>query len=215
MEIIYDLHNFFNAQRRFHFPFDNQIREIPNNGIYIIFEKDERYKTWDRIVRVGTHTGNNQLRSRLKQHFTNENKNRSIFRKNIGRCILNRDKDPYLMNWEFDSTSKADKEKNIGQINKDFEKQIERQISNYVQTNLSFTVFELTTKDERLFWESRLISTLSKTTDFKPTSNWFGNHSPKDKIRKYGLWQVNELTKEPLTDTEWSELKRIIENTRK
>ena len=130
MAIIDDLHDFFNGQRRFHFPFDKQIKEIPNNGIYIIFEKNEKYKTWDRIVRVGTHTGDNQLRSRLKQHFMKENKNRSIFRKNIGRCILNRDKNPYLMNWELDSTSKADKEKNSGLINKELEKEIEKQISN-------------------------------------------------------------------------------------
>ena len=42
----------------------------------------------DRIVRIGTHTGENQLRSRLMQHFVKENKNRSIFRKNIGRCFF-------------------------------------------------------------------------------------------------------------------------------
>lgn len=84
-----ELHQIFNKQKRYYFPFDDFINEIPKNGIYIIFEKGERYKNLDRIVRVGTHTGNNQLRSRLKQHFIKENKNRSIFRKNIGRCFLN------------------------------------------------------------------------------------------------------------------------------
>ena len=39
-------------------------------------------------MNICTHTGKNQLISRLKQHFTNMNKDRSIFRKNIGRCLL-------------------------------------------------------------------------------------------------------------------------------
>lgn len=69
-----ELHQIFNKQKRYYFPFDDFINEIPKNGIYIIFEKGERYKNLDRIVRVGTHTGNNQLRSRLKQHFIKENK---------------------------------------------------------------------------------------------------------------------------------------------
>src|SRR3990172_11224900 len=99
------LHYLFNSERRFRFPFDNEINRIPRNGIYVIFEIGEQYKDWDRIVRVGTHTGNNHLRSRLKQHFIKENKNRSIFRKNIGRCLLNKDNNPYLSNWDLYSTS--------------------------------------------------------------------------------------------------------------
>ena len=87
--ITQELHQVFNRQRRFTFPFKQFLKEIPENGIYIIFEKGEKYGNLDRIVRVGTHTGNNQLRSRLNQHFLKENKNRSIFRKNIGRCFLN------------------------------------------------------------------------------------------------------------------------------
>ena len=88
------LHKLFNSMKRFSFPFDEEA--IPKNGIYILFEKGERAHEADRIVRIGTHTGSNQLRSRLKQHFLNENKDRSIFRKNIGRAILNKNKDSFL-----------------------------------------------------------------------------------------------------------------------
>ena len=92
------LHKFFNNMERLKFPFDEN--KIPLNGIYILFEKGEKAHDVDRIVRVGTHTGQNQLRSRLKQHFINENKDRSIFRKNIGRALLNKNKDPFLEQWE-------------------------------------------------------------------------------------------------------------------
>ena len=55
--------------KKFTFPFDKQ--EIPENGIYILFEKGEFAHSTNRIVRIGTHTGDNQLRSRLFQHFLN------------------------------------------------------------------------------------------------------------------------------------------------
>jgi hypothetical protein len=83
---------------------------IPLNGIYIMFEKDEVGHDGDRIVRIGTHTGDRQLKNRIYQHFENENKNRSMFRKNIGRCILNKERSPYLSTWELDTTSKKNKE---------------------------------------------------------------------------------------------------------
>lgn len=205
-----ELHKLFNEQKRYFFPFEQFIKEIPQNGIYIIFENGEKYNNLDRIVRVGTHTGNNQLRSRLNQHFIRENKNRSIFRKNIGRCFLNKENNPYLNLWELDITSKAEKEKNLKSLDFVFETQIEKRISSYIRTNLSFCVFKVDTKEERLFWESKIVSTLAKSTELKPSANWFGNNSPKEKIRLSGLWQVNELYNESLTEQEFEQLKGII-----
>ncbi|MCF8255744.1 MAG: hypothetical protein K9J84_14295 [Bacteroidia bacterium] len=208
--LVLELHQIFNEQKRYSFPFKHSINEIPKNGIYIIFENGEKYKNLDRIVRVGTHSGNNQLRSRLNQHFIKENKNRSIFRKNIGRCFLNKEKHPYLLLWELDTTSRAEKERNLKLLDLDFEKEIEQRISSYVQTNLSFCVFHIETKEERLFWESKIVSTLAKSTDIKSSENWLGNQSTKDKIRVSGLWQVNELYNDSLTELEFDQLKNKI-----
>ncbi|MCK9561641.1 MAG: hypothetical protein M0R02_02855 [Bacteroidales bacterium] len=176
----------------------------------MIFEKGETFNDIDRIVRVGTHTGENQLRSRLNQHFVKKNKNRSIFRKNIGRCFLNKDKNKYLDLWELDITSRADKEKNLKLLDLNFEKQLEKRISDYIQSNLSFCVFQIETKEQRLFWESKIISTLAKSNELQPSKNWLGNFSTKEKIRQSGLWQVNELYNEELTKTEFEQLKRLI-----
>lgn len=208
--LTFRLHILFNEQKRFSFPFKQQINEIPANGIYIIFENGEKFGDLDRIVRVGTHTGEKQLRSRLNQHFIKENKNRSIFRKNVGRCILNKNNSPYLPLWELDTTSKADKEKNLRLLDLEFEKEIEKKISDYIQTNLTFSVFQVDTKEQRLFWESKIISTLAKSHELKPSKNWLGNYSPKDKIKAVGLWQVNELFKSSLTEEEFDELKKQI-----
>jgi hypothetical protein len=208
--IVLELHQLFNEQRRFSFPFKEFKKEIPKNGIYIIFENGEKYNAFDRIVRVGTHTGNNQLLSRLNQHFVKENKNRSIFRKNIGRCFLNKEKPSYLLLWELDITSRVDKEKNINLLDLAFEKELEKKITEYVQSNLSFCVLPFDTKEERLFWESKIASTLAKVGEIKPSGNWLGNHSTKDKIKRSGLWQVNELYNEGLTEVEFDKLKSMF-----
>jgi hypothetical protein len=93
-----ELHALFGGLERF--TFDFPAGQISANGIYLLFEKGEPGHDTDRIVRVGTHTGDNQLPSRLRQHFCNENKDRSIFRKNIGRALLKRAGDPFLEQWE-------------------------------------------------------------------------------------------------------------------
>ena len=205
-----ELHELFNKQRRFTFPFKKFVKEIPENGIYIIFENGEKIGNLDRIVRVGTHTGNNQLRSRLNQHFVKENKNRSIFRKNIGRCFLNKENHPYLNLWELDITAKAEKEKNLKLLDLQFEGKIEKQISAYVQANFSFCIFQIDSKEDRLFWESKIVSTLAKATGIKPSNKWLGNYSTKDKIKISGLWQVNELYNDSLTELEFDNLKNKL-----
>ncbi len=213
--LVFRLHNLFNEQNRFSFPFKEIENEIPQNGIYIIFENGETFSGMDRIVRVGTHTGNNQLRPRLNQHFTKENKNRSIFRKNIGRCLLNKQQSSYLSLWELDITSRIEKQKNLKLLDLDFEKQIEKRISDYIQTNLSFCVFHIDSKEERLFWESKIVSTLARSKELEASKNWLGNYSTKRKIKISGLWQVNELYSEELIESEFNILKELLSTNEK
>lgn len=207
-EMCNKVHQLFNKMRRFHFPFDEY--QIPKNGIYVLFEKGEKSHGADRIVRIGTHTGNNQLRSRLFQHFTNENKDRSIFRKNIGRALLKRDNDPFLKQWELDLTTKKAKERFFDKIDFEKQKQIEKRVTNEIQENFSFVVFEMSEKDKRLNVESKIISTISLCNECKPSENWLGLFSPKDKIRESGLWLVNELYKEPLQEEVFQDIQTII-----
>jgi hypothetical protein len=205
------LHEWFSSLRSFRFPFDKYLELIPKNGIYILFENGETFKGLDRIVRVGSHTGDNQLQSRLYQHFSDENKDRSIFRKNIGRCFLNMVNDPYLDIWELDLTTRAQRKKNAHLINDSLQKKLEKRISRYIQNNLSFAVIKVNKKKERLYLESRIISTISLCPDCRPSPKWLGLHSPKEKIKRSGLWQVNELYKEPLNTDDIKMLSLLIE----
>ncbi|MBA7491686.1 hypothetical protein ES702_02234 [subsurface metagenome] len=203
-KICKELHKLFNSLKRFTFPFDDS--QIYLNGIYILFENGEAGHSLDRIVRIGTHTGDCQLRSRLKQHFILENKDRSIFRKNIGRAILNKRKDPYLETWELDLTTKNNREKFVFLVNKEYQSQIEKEVSKYIQENFSFCVFKVNDKNKRSILESKLISTVSLCNNCGPSKNWLGRYSIKDKIRISGLWQVNELYKIPISRKDYKEL---------
>lgn len=214
MSIVLELHKLFSDLKRYEFPLTKEDeKQIPKNGIYIFFEKSEKFGKLDRIVRIGTHTGDNQFLSRLNQHAMAQ-KNRSIFRKNIGRCFLNEEKNPYLNIWEIDTTSRENKEKHLHKVDSSFEKKIEEKISQYINANFSFCVFEVKTKEERLFWETKIASTLAQSTDFKNaiSENWLGKKSPKKEILHSGLWQVQGLKNQPLTSKELQKLKMLVQD---
>lgn len=194
------IHIWLNRLRRYQYPFDEN--QLPLNGIYILFEKNEYSHGGDRIVRVVSHTGVNQLASRLKQHFVSEKKDRSIFRKNIGRAILHMNNDPFIDDWELDLTSKEARIKYANQIDLDYQNHIEILVTKYIQTNFSFCLFEVADKSERLTIETKLISTISNCSECHPSENWLDLYSPKEKIRHSGLWLVNNLYKESFTNDE-------------
>jgi len=204
----HSLHQILAGLPKFAFPFEET--QIPRNGIYVLFEDGEAAHGTNRVVRIGTHTGNNQLRSRLKQHFLNEKKDRSIFRKNIGRCLLNRDHDPFLEFWELDLTSRAAKEQYSANIDFNKQNEVEKRVSEYIRGHLRFVVFEVPDKDKRLDLESKLISTISRCGDCGASATWIGQNSPISKIKASGLWQVNELNKMPLSVEELYELQKAL-----
>jgi hypothetical protein len=202
------LHQWLNALNRYSFPFDES--QLPFNGIYFLFEKGESAHNGDRITRIGSHTGANQLRSRLYQHFLKENKDRSIFRKNIGRTLLNKNRDPFLEKWELDLTSAQ--AKHIWSSRIDFNKQqiIEKLVSGLIERDFSFAVIQVDDDNRRLYLEKRLIATVSLCKECFPSENWFGKYSTKEKIRLSGLWQEQHLSKEPLSEKEINDLGYLI-----
>ena len=63
----------------FYYPFNP--KDIPLNGIYIMFEEGEFAHGGKRIVRVGTHTGPNNLRNRIAEHYPPEEQRSEYFPK--------------------------------------------------------------------------------------------------------------------------------------
>ena len=194
------LHKLFCSMPRYTW---EQIREVPfTNGIYIIFEKGEQYRGMERIVRVGTHTSSDRLKTRLLNHFVNENHDGSIFRKNIGKAILNAHCDPYLANWTIDTS----KPENRAYWDVDKNADTERRVSKFLRENFTFTVFQVTDKVERLRMEEAIIAALNAEPEFMPSLKWSGRYSPEQEIRESGLWLKRGLNGKPLTEEEFSRL---------
>lgn len=214
-KMILDLHKLFHNEKltRYTYPFEGQESHIPTNGIYIMFEEGETFQGLDRIVLVGAHTGVDNLYKRLKEHYVNENKDRSIFLKRVGSAILAKNKDPYLDIWEVDTTTPENKNKVQAQLNPAHEQQITQQAVAHIRDKISFVVFEVETKEERIDWKKKIIATLSKAAKngfIKPSGNWLGNFSPDLKVSQSRLWQSQHLDGEPLTPQEFDKLKQIV-----
>lgn len=186
-----DLHDYVRSLKRYTFPFDKN--EVYKNGVYILFERNEFGHNGDRIVRIGSHTGNDNLVKRLEEHFLKENKDRSIFRKNIGRALLNKNSDSYLDIWDIDLTSKKARTEYQSFIKKDYQELIEKQVSDYIRDNFTFSVIEVLDKEERISLEKRLIEIVSSCNECYPSNHWLGKFSTIDKIRMSGLWQSQHI----------------------
>ena len=190
------------------FPFN--LEQLPDNGIYFFYEQGEIWGHGGdkpRIVRIGTHRDGN-FRSRIAEHYLldeskmNFDKNkakpsdRSIFRKNIGRALLNRHNDKYLQVWEIDFTIKKNREnfRHLRDIEKEIE--IESEITIILRKNFSFRYLELGSQAERMGTaglESSLIGTISHCKLCRPSNKWLGKDSPKKQIKESGLWLVQHL----------------------
>jgi hypothetical protein len=62
-------------------------------------------------------------------------------------------------------------------------KKIEKKVSKYMNKNFYFIVFEVDTKEKRLDFEEKIISTISNSYNFKGSEKWLGNYSPIEKIK--------------------------------
>ena len=201
------LHMLFNDLPRFDW---TMIDQIPyRNGIYVMFEKGESYHSMDRIVRIGTHRGQDRLLKRLKYHFVSENADSSILRKNIGRAFLNMDLNPYLQVWEIDMNKSVNK-RNFGHLmNKELDTKLEARISEYLRKNITFICIPVEEEAERSRLEEGLIASLNMDPSFGPSSNWLGLNSPMPEIARSGLWNRQHLHGEPLSAEELERVKQL------
>ena len=203
MQMCDSLHEIFNALPRYTW---ECISDIPfDSGVYIVFEKGEKYEGADRIVRVGTHVGDGRLKKRLNSHFVKENKDRSIFRKNVGKAMLNKDGDSYLKAWSLNNSKKE----NAACIDQNKQTENEKRVSEYMRSAFSFAVLEVEDKDERLRLEEGIIATLNSCEKFGPSPKWKGLFSTEEKIRTSGMWLKQGLNGTPLSDKELLRIREL------
>jgi hypothetical protein len=190
------VHHFANGLPTLQFPVSTA---LPADGIYILFEKGETGHGGRRIVRIGSHTGVGNLPKRLAEH-TKPNKDRSIFRKNIGRAFLNRSNDPFLEQWDWDLTSKQKRTDCAHLLDIGRQRAIEMLITEYTIANFSFSVLPVADVGSRLMLESALIATVAQCPGCGASANWLGSYSPVAAIRSSGLWLKQHLDGKILSD---------------
>lgn len=191
---------------------------IPPNGIYFLYEAGESCTIGGtdlpRITRVGTHVGQANLPDRLAQHYMLDDRrmdfginhpkpaDRSIFRKNVGRALLNQTSDPYLATWNLDFTKKTNRSRYADIRKIDKERAVEGAISAYIRSSISFRFMVVDRLEDRRRLEGRCIGALAYHPTCRPTSRWLGNDSPLLKIRASGLWQVQHLAARTLDEAD-------------
>jgi len=172
--------------------------DLPTDGVYFCFEVGELGHAAQRVTRIGSHTGKGNLAARLREHVT-VNKDRSIFRKHIGRAILSRNRDPFLADWNIDLTTKRARNKHAHRIDMTKQRSIEDEVSDYLQSSISFSVLSMANSVEAIAFETAAIGTVSNCGHCMAGSEWLGLHSPNVKISRSGLWQIRGLWGTELT----------------
>lgn len=211
------------------FPF--KLSQLPENGIYFLYEEGE---FWGhdgkklRIVRIGTHRGEN-FRNRIKEHFlldesrmnfnegSSKPSDRSIFRKHIGRALLNKDKDDYLQIWNIDFIKKDNRKLYGYKRDIEKEKRIEEAITKIIRERFQFRFIILESRIKRIGsegLEGPLIGTIARCKLCKPSANWLGNYSPIQKIRESGLWLVQHIKNRPINEGDKNIVLDTIKKTR-
>jgi hypothetical protein len=211
------LHQRLDALPLFSYPFD--VAKLPGNAIYFFYEEGEwcgHQAAKPRIVRVGTHRDGN-FRSRIAEHFLLDQRKmaftqdqpapheRSIFRKHIGRALLNKAQDPYLAVWEIDFTTRKtrDAKRHLRDISK--EVAIETEVTQILRQRFSFKFIEVADETKRRGnqgLERALIGTLASCPRCSPSDGWLGSYSPKLQIRESGLWLIQHLGAGPLSPSQ-------------
>ncbi|MGD0318948.1 MAG: hypothetical protein ABSB56_04570 [Nitrososphaerales archaeon] len=212
------------------FPFE--LKDLPKNGIYFFYEDGEKWGHGSgepRIVRIGTHKDGN-FQSRISEHylvkgasamsFTKDNpapKDRSIFRKNLGRAILNKDKDQYLEEWNIDFTTHQNKVDFGSKRDIEKERSLESQITKVLRSSFSFRFILFEGEAERMGsegLESRLISTVARCGLCSSSKGWLGRQSPDKRISNGKLWLVQHLKSNGLDTKDEHAVAAVVEKTK-
>lgn len=206
--MVHGVHALFNQLPRLSY---KEIESLPySNGIYVMFEEGEKFGKMDRIVRIGTHRSDNRLKQRLSDHFHKDDSDGSIFRKHIGRCLLYRERHPYLSTWDLNTSTPDVVEHNRDRIDMAFEMSIEHRITRYLQEYVTFVCFEVNTEAQRLRYEESLIALLAQSQEAVASEKWIGLNSPKAEIISSGLWNVQGIDAKPATLQELQEIQDLV-----
>jgi hypothetical protein len=140
-------------------------------------------------------------------------KDRSIFRKHIGRALLHRDADAYASLWDIDFTERDARDKYRSRRDVEKEREVEREVTRILRERFTFRWIELEGEDQRLGsqgLEAALIGTFACCGECRPSAMWLGRFSPQRKIAQADLWQLQHLRAPGLTEESIAEIANLF-----
>ena len=185
----------------------------PQRGVYFFCENGESRSgtgPGPRVVRIGTHGLKRGSRStlwgRLRQHRGPSksglgNHRGSIFRRLVGVALANRSNIPLPESWGVaDSAGEAARRLNV---DRDAVKEAEAEIEGLVSKHIGRMPFLwLNVNDapgpnsSRGFVERNaiaLLSSYSSSAADRPSTEWLGQYSDRERVRLSGLWNNNHV----------------------
>jgi len=202
-EISLRIHEIVESLPLYCYPINRE--SFPANGIYFFYEKGEDIQmdsqVKDRIVRVGTHRKQDRFPDRIFNHYSG-NKNSSVFRKHLGGAIIRKKNpaDSRLEQWlKQDAPTFND---------------VESLVNTQLRERFSFRCIRVDSKEERRDLEKRLIATLARCSQCKPSEGWLGRFAANEKIQASGLWNVQYVDSDnTMTPQYLSRFKEILGQT--
>ncbi len=182
-------------------PFPISRLDVPANGIYLLYETGETASddesTIDRIVRAGTHTGEDRMARRIGAHVAGDRR-RSAFRLHLGAALLARDNpaDPRLAAWLGDQQTAMP--------------EVEAAVTAVVRSQFTVACIPVPDKADRLALERGIVALLAQHPLAPPSETWLGRHASPAEIRRTGLWNTQHVNADPLTRKQLARIEALI-----
>lgn len=154
-------------------------RDVPPDGIYLLYETGETAlvdgEELDRVVGVGTHTGEGRLARRLGIHASGDRRG-SDLRLYLGSAVLAQQNpaDPRLQTWLNDKRTPMD--------------EIEGAVSEIIRDRFTVRCIPVPDREERQSLEQALLPLLARNSVAPPSEEWLGRHAAHREIRASGMW---------------------------
>ena len=163
-----------------HFSYSD-IKNIPNNGVYVFFEEGEKAYGCRRIVRIGKNDKDGRLKKRIKDHFAGAyGIGASSFRTDLREAFIRKSLGEKAVNeWKTNAKQSARLKNTLDEA------------TEYMRNNLSFVVFAIDDPVIRSELEAKITGEVSSCGACKCSGKWLGLHSGKPAIRESGLWQTD------------------------
>ena len=159
-------------------------RDVPPDGIYLLYEAGETVlidgEEMDRIVGVGTHSGDGRLARRLGNHVSGSRRG-SDLRVHLGSAILAQanSADPRLQTWLGDKRTPVP--------------EVEEAVSALILARFTVRCIPIPDRAERQALEQALAALLARSPVAPPSEGWLGRHAAHRDIRSTGLWNTQHF----------------------